>query len=152
MSDFSPAAWLSSAQLLAAAMLAFRLGIDGTLSRKLSAWLALALWVLALDEQFMLHEHWKYGCERWIAVCTYAWVRELPTLLACVRRGPVTQNTRHAASSDKILGVIKLRRYNPLAFLILKSPTAIDCGSLEVSRLRNWRLRRLRRAVAQHRL
>ena len=43
MSDFSPAAWLSSAQLLAAAMLAFRLGVDGTLSRNLSAWLTLAL-------------------------------------------------------------------------------------------------------------
>jgi hypothetical protein len=83
-SDFSPAAWLSSALLLAASLLSARLGIERALYRPLAIWLALALFVLALDEQFMLHERWKYGCERWVAACVHAWVRELPTYLVMV--------------------------------------------------------------------
>lgn len=84
MSDQSPASWLSSAQLLGASILALRLGLDHTLSRKLSAWLTMAMLILALDEQFMLHEQWKYGCESWFALCGYAWIRELPTMCVAI--------------------------------------------------------------------
>lgn len=80
MSDQSPAAWLSSAQLLALAFLACRLGLDHTLEPGLSMWLTLAMAMLAFDEQFMLHEYWKYGCPNWIAACNHSWVRELPMM------------------------------------------------------------------------
>ncbi|MDF3032021.1 MAG: hypothetical protein K0R03_2579 [Moraxellaceae bacterium] len=80
-SDFSPAAWLSGAQLLAATLLAARLGVEGTLRPAFAVALTLGLLALALDEQFMLHEHWKYGCVDWWRACASAAVRELPTLL-----------------------------------------------------------------------
>jgi len=78
MSDHSPAAWLSSAQLLGASFLACRLGLDRTFNPLLSTWLAVAMATLAIDEQFMLHEQWKYGCADWFAICSHGWVRELP--------------------------------------------------------------------------
>lgn len=80
MSDQSPAAWLSSAQLFALSFLACRLGLDHTLKPKLSIWLTLAMAMLAFDEQFMLHEYWKFGCPNWFAACSHTWVRELPTI------------------------------------------------------------------------
>lgn len=83
-SDFSPAAWLSASLLLAAACLSARLGIEGVLGWRLSLWLSLALFGLALDEQFLLHERWKYGCERWLVLCAQAWVRDLPVYLVAV--------------------------------------------------------------------
>jgi hypothetical protein len=83
-SDLSPAAWLSSAQLLGAALLAVRLSIDRLLPQYLGALLAIALWLLALDEQFMLHEQWKYGCQAWLKACSYLWVRELPIILVAL--------------------------------------------------------------------
>lgn len=83
-SDQSPAAWLSSAQLLGAAFLAARLGLERALPGALAAWLTLALGGLALDEQFMLHEAWKYRCIRWFDACALGWVRELPMLLVAV--------------------------------------------------------------------
>jgi hypothetical protein len=79
-SDQSPAAWLSSAQLLGAALLAARLSQCRELPRLLGWWLTLALWVLALDEQFMLHEQWKFGCVQWWSACSQRWVAELPTI------------------------------------------------------------------------
>ncbi len=79
-SDFSPVSWLSSAQLLAGALLALRRAAERSLPRALAIWLAAGLTVLALDEQFMFHEQWKYGCPGWTAACAYNWVRELPTL------------------------------------------------------------------------
>ncbi len=84
MSDQSPASWLSSAQLLGASFLALRLGLDHTFNWKLSAWLTIAILLLALDEQFMLHEQWKYGCENWFALCSYAWIRELPMICVAI--------------------------------------------------------------------
>ncbi len=83
-SDFSPASWLSAALLLAAACLAARLGIEGALDGKLSLWLAFALFELALDEQFLLHERWKYGCEHWLSLCAHAWMRDLPIYLVAL--------------------------------------------------------------------
>ncbi|XVJ68243.1 MAG: hypothetical protein HEQ39_00245 [Rhizobacter sp.] len=79
-SDQSPAAWLSSAQLLGAALLALCLSQRRELPRLLGWWLAGALWVLALDEQFMLHEQWKFGCVQWWSACSQRWVAELPTI------------------------------------------------------------------------
>lgn len=84
MSDNSPVAWLSSAQLLALSLLAFRLGLDGTLGRGLSLWLGASMAYMALDEQLMLHEYWKYGCGEWLQLCRYGWVRELPMLSIAV--------------------------------------------------------------------
>jgi hypothetical protein len=79
--DDSPAAWLSSAQLWAAAVLALRLWRERALPAALSLWLCAALMEMAFDEQFMLHEHWKYGCAQWFDACRHAWVTELPMLL-----------------------------------------------------------------------
>jgi hypothetical protein len=79
--DDSPAAWLSSAELWTLALLSLRTLADRTLPRWLAAWLALALMEMAFDEQFMLHEHWKYGCAAWWDACRYAWARELPMQL-----------------------------------------------------------------------
>ncbi len=80
-SDASPVAWLSSALLLTLAVLSLRLLADGGLPRCLGGWLALAMLVLALDEQFMLHELWKYRCHELTALCKMVWVRELPMLM-----------------------------------------------------------------------
>jgi hypothetical protein len=37
---------------------------------------------MALDEQFMFHERWKYECVRWTALCRWPAVRDLP--MPCV--------------------------------------------------------------------
>lgn len=79
--DESPVAWLSSAQMWGMALLALRLARDSILPRTLCFWLALAMAGMAFDEQFMLHEHWKYGCIDWFAQCRHAWVTELPMFL-----------------------------------------------------------------------
>jgi hypothetical protein len=84
LSDQSPTSWLSSAQLLGASFVACRLGLDRTLNPWLAAWLASAIALLSIDEQFMLHEYWKFGCSSWISLCSYAWVRELPTICIVV--------------------------------------------------------------------
>lgn len=83
-SDFSPAAWLSGALLLAAALLSARLGIERALYWPLALWMSLALFGLALDEQFMLHERWKYGCDQWLPLCRLAWVRDVPIYLVAL--------------------------------------------------------------------
>ena len=59
-SDNSPVAWLSSALLAAAAVLAVRLVADASLPRLDGSALALVLFLLALDEQFQFHERVKY--------------------------------------------------------------------------------------------
>jgi len=81
LSDQSPVSWLSSAQLWALALLAFRLGMERVLSFGMSVWLGLAMVGLACDEQFMLHEQWKYGCAAWWSACRIEWVTELPMML-----------------------------------------------------------------------
>ena len=86
-SDGSPMAWLSSAQLLAGALLALRLGTERALAPWQAALLAAGLGWLALDEQFLLHEQWKYGCVRWWSACTGWWLRELPMLAVAVFGG-----------------------------------------------------------------
>ncbi len=80
-SDASPVSWLSSALLLTLSVLSLRLRADGGLPSLLGTWLTLSVFVLALDEQFMLHELWKYRCHEWTTLCSMGWVRELPMLM-----------------------------------------------------------------------
>jgi len=82
--DESPAAWLSSAQLWAMAPIALRLYRERALPRGLCLWLCAAMMAMSFDEQFMLHEHWKYGCAQWFDACRHGWVTELPMLLVGV--------------------------------------------------------------------
>lgn len=78
-SDASAVSWLSSALLLANAAMALRLGLDRSLPMRLATWLSIAIFVLALDEQFMFHERWKFSCASLFEVCRSApWVREAP--------------------------------------------------------------------------
>ncbi|MES2935945.1 MAG: hypothetical protein V4805_20950 [Pseudomonadota bacterium] len=79
--DNSPVAWLSSAQLWAMAILTLRLWQDSTMPRGLCLWLCVGMMGMAFDEQFMLHEHWKYRCLEWWSACRFGWVTELPMLL-----------------------------------------------------------------------
>lgn len=85
VSDNSPVSWLSSAQLWAIALVALRLGADRSLPVLASVWLAGAMIVLACDEQFMFHEHWKYGCHQWFDACrSHRWVTEAPILAVAI--------------------------------------------------------------------
>lgn len=95
-SDASPVAWLSSALLVALAAMAWRLRLDASLPPRLAAWLAIAMLGLAVDEQFMLHELWKYRCEEWTSLCQHAGVRELPMLWVGVL-GLLTARALHCA-------------------------------------------------------
>ena len=95
-SDTSPVSWLSSALLLTLCVLSLRLLADGGLPRWLGGWMALAMIVLALDEQFMLHELWKYRCHELTAFCKMAWVRELPMLMVALV-GAITAVLMHRA-------------------------------------------------------
>lgn len=81
LSDNSPVSWLSSAQLWALVLLAIRLNADRVLPVALGVWLSLAMLILAFDEQFMLHEHWKYGCINWMDICQYRMITEMPIML-----------------------------------------------------------------------
>lgn len=83
-SDGSPASWLSSALLLALCTTALRLTAERCLPWRLGVWLTLAFAVLALDEQFMLHELWKFRCHEWTDACRWAAVREAPMLAVAV--------------------------------------------------------------------
>lgn len=93
-SDESPVSWLSGVLLAANAALCARLGVEGRLPPWLALTAAPGLAWLAVDEQFLLHEHWKYGCADWLAVCRdafagHAGIRELPTVLVGVIGLPV---------------------------------------------------------------
>lgn len=83
-SDNSPASWLSSALLLALCTTALRLTAERCLPWRLGVWLTLAFAVLALDEQFMLHELWKFRCHEWTDACRWGAVREAPMLAVAV--------------------------------------------------------------------
>jgi hypothetical protein len=61
LSDDSPVSWLSSALLGACAAVALSLTLDRSLQPAFGSALTGALVVMALDEQFMLHEWFKYG-------------------------------------------------------------------------------------------
>ena len=97
--DESPVAWLSSAQMWAMALLAARLWQEGVLPRALCLWLCAAMMGMAFDEQFMLHEHWKYGCIDWFEACRQRWVTELPMLLVAAG-GAATVAWLHRAVQD----------------------------------------------------
>jgi hypothetical protein len=100
-SDASPVAWLSSALLLTLAAMSLRLSVDGGLPRRLGGWMAAAMFTLALDEQFMWHELWKYRCEEWTALCRFEAVRELPmTGVAVV--GTLTAWALHRAMRTRL--------------------------------------------------
>ncbi len=98
--DDSPAAWLSSAQLWAMALLALRLWQERVLARGLCLWLAAAMMVMAFDEQFMFHEHWKYSCIDWFDACRQRWVTELPMLAVGVL-GSATAWVLHRAMPNR---------------------------------------------------
>lgn len=83
-SENSPVSWLSSAQLWAIAVLSLRLGIECSLPRWTATWLVASTTALAFDEQFMLHEQWKFGCSSWLDACHKQWVTELPMILVGV--------------------------------------------------------------------
>ena len=83
-SDGSPVAWLSSALLLTLSITALRLLGERALPRLLGAWLAVAFLALALDEQFMLHELWKFRCHEWTTACQHSTVRQAPMLAVAV--------------------------------------------------------------------
>ena len=83
-SDHSPAAWLSGALLLSLCVTALRLAAERCVSRPLGVWLALAFGALAVDEQFMLHELWKFRCHEWTDACRWGAVREAPMLAVAV--------------------------------------------------------------------
>lgn len=80
LSDNSPVSWLSSAQIWAAGLLALRLSHERLITWPLGIWLMLAMVSMALDEQFMLHEWWKFGCQHWWPACKWQLVREGPML------------------------------------------------------------------------
>jgi hypothetical protein len=104
-SDASPVAWLSSALLLTLAAMSLRLMADGGLPRALGGWMAAAMFLLALDEQFMWHELWKYRCEEWTALCRYETVRELP-MLAVGAVGLLTVAALHRAMAPGLSRVL----------------------------------------------
>ncbi len=95
-SDHSPAAWLSSALLLALCTTALRLTAERCLPWRLGACLALAFAVLAVDEQFMLHELWKFRCHTWTDACRWGAVREAPMLAVAVVGGAMLVWLHHA--------------------------------------------------------
>ena len=99
--DDSPVAWLSSAQLWAMAIFSLRLYQERALPRYLSAWLAIAMLIMAFDEQFMLHEHWKYHCMEWTDACSIQWVRELPMIMVALG-GSATGILLHRCLSQKL--------------------------------------------------
>jgi xanthine/uracil permease len=100
-SDASPVSWLSSALLLTLAAMALRLMTDGGLPRMLGGWMAAAMFVLALDEQFMFHELWKYRCEEWLALCRFEAVHEAPMLGVAVV-GTITIVALHRAMRSRL--------------------------------------------------
>jgi hypothetical protein len=59
LSDDSPLSWLSSALLLANAVVALNLTLTGGLSAPVGSTLTAALTFLAIDEQFQVHERFK---------------------------------------------------------------------------------------------
>lgn len=68
-SDKSPVSWLSSSLLFACAALALQSRAQRGLSLSLSSWLTVSMLALALDEQFLFHEYWKYHCSEWLSLC-----------------------------------------------------------------------------------
>ncbi|WP_241777044.1 hypothetical protein [Acidovorax sp. Root275] len=99
-SDNSPASWLSSALLLTLCITALRLTAERCLPWRLGVWLVLAFGALALDEQFMLHELWKFRCHEWTDACRWSAVREAP-MLAVAGVGVVTLAWLHRALSHR---------------------------------------------------
>jgi len=59
------------------------------------------MFLLALDEQFMWHELWKYRCEEWTALCRFEAVRELP-MLAVGAVGLLTVAALHRALRSRL--------------------------------------------------
>lgn len=82
-SDGSPVAWLSSALLAANGAVALKLTLDGSLPGRRGGLLAAALGLAALDEQFLLHERFKYSAAtlRLAEDPRWRWIGELPMLM-----------------------------------------------------------------------
>ena len=62
---------------------------------------AIAMLIMAFDEQFMLHEHWKYHCMEWTDACSIQWVRELPMIMVALG-GSATGILLHRCLSQKL--------------------------------------------------
>lgn len=99
-SDNSPASWLSGALLLTLSITALRLIAERALPWPLGLWLTIAFGALALDEQFMLHELWKFRCHEWTDACRWSVVREAPMLVVAVV-GLLTLAWLHGALSHR---------------------------------------------------
>jgi len=86
-SDASPLSWLSSALLFGCFALAIQIGAQRNLPPLLAGWLVISMLVMALDEQFMYHEYWKYHCHEWTDLCSRAvaghahWLGDAPMAL-----------------------------------------------------------------------
>jgi hypothetical protein len=59
-SDNTPASWFSSALLFSGIIIFIRLLIERILPIGIGLFLFSAFFVMSLDEQFMLHEYWKF--------------------------------------------------------------------------------------------
>lgn len=104
-SDNSPTSWLSGALLLTLSITTLRLTAERALPWRLGVWLTLAFGALALDEQFMLHELWKFRCHEWLDACRASAVREAP-ILAVAAVGLVTLAWLHRALSHRSTRVV----------------------------------------------
>lgn len=80
-SDGSPLSWLTSVQIYSASILTVQLLINRKISVNLALWMIFSMSYLCLDEQFMLHEQWKYGCYTLTSFCKYTLIREMASLL-----------------------------------------------------------------------
>jgi hypothetical protein len=107
-SDNAPVAWLSSALLFACAAQAWAALAQHKLPRGLGALLVAALVLMALDEQFSYHEHWKYHCAEWASWCARAspghvhWLGDAPMALVGIV-GVVALVAMHRAVASKLV-------------------------------------------------
>ena len=96
--------WLSSAQLWAMSVVCLRFTVEQTVPRVLGLWLFLAMVAMSFDEQFMLHEQWKFGCQAWVSLCQYTWTRELPMLMVGIG-GMTTAVWLHRVVQSRLLRI-----------------------------------------------
>jgi len=110
LSDGSAVAWFSSALLMANAAVALSLTMTGALPVTRGGSLSAALGLLAVDEQFQLHEQFK-------AAVTPSWLKDAPTvlvgiggivLLVLVWRRLPTRTTRALFTLAVLVGVFAL--------------------------------------------
>jgi len=93
-------------------VLALQAGTHGGLTPALSWWLVIALLAMALDEQFMYHEYWKYHCHEWSSWCGRAsarhadWLGDAPMALVGVGGLASAAALYRAAVSAPVRGLL----------------------------------------------